>query len=128
MEDESIDCAVWTYNLNSALIKDANAFAYCVLQPSTHVVKEIVEKKTISNTPEKDPLVVGSFWFRRGKDFIETAEEAIEKDISVNGEHYVGTSLNLMISEGKNPKWPEPLPKSPGPMGSGNGLSKISVS
>ena len=33
---------------------------------------------------------------------MDSAEHAIEKNIQVNGEHYIGNSLNKLIKEGKN--------------------------
>ena len=59
------------------------------------------KKKTISDTPHLDPLVVGTFWFRRAKDFTDAAENLIENDITINDEHYVGTSINYLIEQGK---------------------------
>ena len=42
---------------------------------STHT--EVVEKKTISDTPEKDPTVVGTFTYRRFGDFVTGAKSLI---------------------------------------------------
>jgi len=101
IEDSSIDAAIWTSRLGACLTKDPNAFAYCVTEIGGKDVKKIVEKKTISSEPGKDPLVVGTFWFRRASDFIFSAEEAIRRDLNVNGEHYVANSMNLMLALGR---------------------------
>ena len=101
LDDPSIDGAIWTYKLNSTLTKEPTAFAYCVVGDDGATVEQLVEKKTISDTPHKDPLVVGSFWFRRASDFIHAAKEAIETKLTVNNEFYVGTSLNILFAEGK---------------------------
>ena len=69
-----------------------------ILTPS---ISFVVEKKTISESPNLDPLVVGTFWYRQAIDFVDAAENLIANDITVNGEHYVGTSINYLINKGK---------------------------
>ncbi len=101
VEDESIDAVIWTYRLGANMTKNYKAFAYCVTANDDTEVKRIVEKNTISESPGKDALVVGTFWFRRAKDFISSAEQAISQDLQVNGEHYVANSMNLLLKEGK---------------------------
>lgn len=102
ISDPDIDGAIWTYRMNSAITKNPKAFAYCRVGDDGQTILEIVEKNTISDSPEKDPLVVGTFWYRRAKDFVSGAQDMIEKNITVNGEHYVGTSINQLIEEGKH--------------------------
>jgi NDP-sugar pyrophosphorylase family protein len=101
VEDKTIDGVIWTYRLENCLAKDPKAFAYCLTGDDNVTIIKIVEKDTISNNPEKDPMVVGSFWFRYAKDFIYAAETAIRLDINVNGEHYVANSINLLLEQGK---------------------------
>ncbi len=101
LQNELIDGAVWTYRLGANLTKNPKAFAYCVLWDDSKLISKIVEKDTISDFPEKDPLVVGSFWFRNTKDFIYAAETAILKNLTIKGEHYIANSINLLIEQGK---------------------------
>jgi len=65
------------------------------------LIREVVEKKTISTAPHLDPLVIGTFWFRRAADFKLAAHLLIDKNITVNGEHYVGTSINSLLDMGR---------------------------
>ena len=46
-------------------------------------------------------MALGSFWFRRGKDFIYAAKHAIKNDVNVNGEHFVANGINILLTEGK---------------------------
>lgn len=101
VSDETIDAAIWTCRLGANLTKNPNAFAYCLTANDGTTVTKIVEKATISESPGEDPLVVGTFWFRRAEDFIRIAEKAIDLNININGEHYVANSMNLMINEGR---------------------------
>ena len=61
----------------------------------------MVEKETISENPSSDPLVIGTFWYRRALDFKLAARNLIDNNIRVNDEHYVGTSINYLIEQGK---------------------------
>ena len=45
-------------------------------------------------------MVTGTFWFRKGKHFVEGVKGLIEEDIRINDEYYVGTSINFLISKG----------------------------
>jgi dTDP-glucose pyrophosphorylase len=81
-------------------VKNPSAFAYCVVAKDGLTVAKVVEKEVISDKPQFDPLVVGTFWFRRAGDFKRAARSLIDKDIRVNGEHYVGTSINQLIEQG----------------------------
>ena len=101
INDTTIDIAIWTYRMGAMLTKNPNAFAYCKTEDNSNIITQIVEKSTISNDPQNDPLLVGTFWFRNSRDFIYSAENAIENDININGEHYIGNSLNTLIKNGK---------------------------
>ena len=83
------------------VLKNPEMFAYCKVKEDGFSIHEVVEKSTISNTPNLDPLVVGTFWFRRAKDFKLAANNLIEKDIRINGEHCIGNSINFLLKNGK---------------------------
>ena len=100
LSDPSIDGAIWTYRMGAGLVKNPMAFAYCRTDNDGRVL-EVVEKRTISDHPEADPLVVGTFWYRHAKDFLWAAHRMIDLGITVNGEHYVGTSINQLLEAGK---------------------------
>ena len=102
-KETDTDVIVWTYKLNSMLVKDFNAFAYCQIDENG-TVTSIVEKSTISNNPKNDNMIIGSFWFKNANDFIYSAENAVRNNINVNGEHYIGNSLNALIKNGKKIK------------------------
>ncbi len=101
LDDLTIDGAIWTYRSGSMALKDPEKFAYCQLRKDGMTIDKVVEKQTISDTPYLDPLVVGTFWYRRAGDFKSAARNLIDNNIMVNGEHYVGTSINYLIEEGK---------------------------
>jgi dTDP-glucose pyrophosphorylase len=60
------------------------------------LVEEVAEKRPISNI-----ATVGIYYYKHGKDFVEAAEQMIEKDIRTNNEFYVAPAFNEMIASGK---------------------------
>lgn len=63
------------------------------------------EENYIVETAEKRPLskhaIAGFFYFRKGKDFIESAMNMIKKDANVNGLYYISPTLNEMVLNNK---------------------------
>ena len=100
LNDRSIDGVIWTVRTKGLPVKNPEAFAYCKVSQDGKTITEVVEKATISENPELDPLVVGTFWYRRAGDFKRGAAHLIDNDITVNGEHYVATSINHLIERG----------------------------
>lgn len=58
----------------------------------------------VTESVEKNPIskhaVVGFYWFKKGKDFVQSAKEMIRKEASVNGVFYISPSLNEMVLDG----------------------------
>jgi dTDP-glucose pyrophosphorylase len=100
LADKNIDVIVWTFKIGTIKKANPNAFAYCRTEGNR--VVEIVEKQTISDTPHLDPAVVGSFTYRKSKFFLNSAKQMIKKNIRINNEFYVATSINQLIEEGYN--------------------------
>ena len=98
LADEKLDVIVWTFKIGAIKKADPCAFAYCRTEGDR--VTEVVEKKVISDTPHLDPAVVGSFTYKRAELFLYGAKKMIGKNIRVNNEFYVGTSINQLIEEG----------------------------
>jgi dTDP-glucose pyrophosphorylase len=101
INDDEADIIIWTIKLGGNLIKDPKAFAYCEVNENNKRVNKVIEKDTISNDPGNDNLVIGSFWFRTAKSFFELAEISHSKNYNVNGEIYIGNSINQAIEAGK---------------------------
>jgi dTDP-glucose pyrophosphorylase len=98
--DPDVDVIIWTFKIGAVKKANPNAFAYCRTDGGR--VVEVVEKRTISSTPENDPAVVGSFSYRTADLFIRGVRQMVAKNIRVNNEFYVGTSINQLIEAGCN--------------------------
>lgn len=58
---------------------------------------ELAEKKVISNN-----ALIGIHYWKKGRYFIESTEELINKDIRMNNEYYVSLTYNMLINKGLN--------------------------
>ena len=91
------DVIIFTFKLRSQPVGSYENFAYCKVRKNN--VTRVVEKKIISNLPQTDNMVTGTFWFRQASIFLKAADNLISKQIKVNNEYYVGTSINHLINQ-----------------------------
>jgi dTDP-glucose pyrophosphorylase len=83
---------------------DAGVVSFNSVHPRYSFVKlnaagepvEFAEKKPISKN-----ALVSFYYFKRGKDFVESAKDVIRKDSPVNGNFYISQTLNEMILKQK---------------------------
>jgi hypothetical protein len=59
-----------------------------------------ISVKTPLNTPANDPIVLGTFTFRRATDFRKALNRLIERDGRINGEFYIDSLINDAIGLG----------------------------
>jgi dTDP-glucose pyrophosphorylase len=85
----NVDAIVWTFNSvhpKWSFVK-TNSRGYII---------EVAEKKPIS-----DIATCGIYWYRKGSDFVQYAEQMIEKNIRVKNEFYIAPVYNELISDHK---------------------------
>ena len=93
------DCLVWTFRNNKTVVEKPEAYGWCIVDDKLNV-KKISVKKSISDTPMKDHSVVGAFWFKEGKIFVEAAEKMIKENRKIKNEFYVDEAINDVIELG----------------------------
>lgn len=79
-----------------------------VTMSSTHPKWSFVEtdeNRNITRTAEKEPIsdqaTVGIYYWRKGSDFVRSANQMIQQNAKVNGEYYICPTYNWLIAEGK---------------------------
>lgn len=97
------DCLVWTFRNNVAVKNKPQAYGWVIVDDKDNISK-ISVKIPISDNPIKDHAIVGTFWFKKGKIFIEAVENMIKKNIKVNNEFYVDSVINEVIESGYRTK------------------------
>ena len=59
-----------------------------------------ISVKTPLDSPATDPIVLGTFTFRRAEDFHRVVEHLIARDGRINGEFYIDSCINDAIELG----------------------------
>lgn len=93
------DIIIFTSKLENQIVKNYNAFAYCKIDKNKNVIK-IIEKKIISNKPELDHVVTGSFWFKKISSCFLSQKISEKKKHIINNEYYVANNINNLIKLG----------------------------
>ncbi len=99
MINSDIDCLVWTFrNYPGA---NARPEMYSWVREENGLVKKILLKQTVSETPEKDPCIVGAFWFKKAGDLISSAKEFTSNPKPTAGEFHLEGCIDYLIKQGK---------------------------
>lgn len=59
-----------------------------------------VSVKTPLADPSRDPIITGTFTFRRGADFVRSVERMIAREARINGEYYIDTCIEDALALG----------------------------
>lgn len=83
---------------------DGMIFTFYASHPKWSFVK-LSEEGLITEVAEKRPIsdiaTCGIYWFRKGREFTESAHEMIGKNIRTNNEFYIAPVFNESIQKGK---------------------------
>jgi len=97
VQDPSVDVIVWGVRGYPNAIRNPKMFGW--IDAVDGQVRS-VSVKTPLNNPESDPVVVGTFTFRRAEDFRRALDRLIERDGRINGEFYIDSLINDAIALG----------------------------
>jgi NDP-sugar pyrophosphorylase family protein len=103
LENPDCDAAIFTIQNFPSVRSFPNSFAYVVPERDESCfasIKQVSVKKPVSAEPEKDHLLVGTFWFRSVTFLKEAIEDLVKRDIRVNGELYLDSIFELMLEKG----------------------------
>lgn len=97
--DDKVDVIVFSFRNNVTVESKPEAYGWINVDKDNNA-QSISVKEQISDTPINDHAVVGTFWFRYGRDFVAAAEDMIDRNIRVNNEFYVDECINNAIALG----------------------------
>ncbi|CAF2226805.1 unnamed protein product, partial [Rotaria magnacalcarata] len=93
------DAAIFTITGFPGVLRRPEAYAY-VKAETDLTVSSVSVKKPISPTPDRDPLLVGTFWFKKAK-LLKEGIEVMKRhpELRVNGELYLDSIFNIFINK-----------------------------
>ena len=93
------DVTVWTFRNNQSVLQNPNMYGWVKLNKNGKV-NSISCKKAISETPLKDHAIIGTFSFRNPSIFMESVNNMINKNRTVNNEYYIDVAIDESINLG----------------------------
>lgn len=96
ISNPNIEALIFTFRGNPTVEINPSMYSWVLCDNSGRVLS-VKMKQPISKNPINDHAVVGAFWFKKGKYFIENSEEMIKENSRVNGEFYIDNTINYLV-------------------------------
>ena len=97
VDDPLVDVIVWGVRGYPNAIRNPEMFGW--IDVVDDKVRSVSVKKPL-NSPASDPIVLGTFTFRRAEDFRRALDRLISRDGRINGEFYIDSLINDAIALG----------------------------
>jgi NDP-sugar pyrophosphorylase family protein len=97
VNDTSVDIVVWGVRGHPNAIRNPKMFGW--IDAVDGQVRSVSVKKSLDK-PASDPIVLGTFTFRRAEDFRRALDRLLARDGRVNGEFYIDSLINDAIALG----------------------------
>lgn len=102
LQDDAVDVIVWVASGHAAAKYHPEMFGWVEVEEDG-VATGVSVKKTL-NDPRTDPMIVGTFTFKKASDYLEAARRLVARNERVNGEYYVDSLIYDAIKLGLNVK------------------------
>lgn len=100
VKDKSVDAIVWTFRHRSFAQRNPHMYGW-VKVDSRGCVRGVSVKKSISSDPFNDHVIMGIFYFRKVKYFLESVSKMYKKNKRVNNEFYIDSCIGELLDEGR---------------------------
>ncbi|EWY40469.1 hypothetical protein N825_34825 [Skermanella stibiiresistens SB22] len=97
MADPAVDLIVWGYRGHANAARNPAMYGWIDVRDGG--ISGVSVKRPLADTA-RDPVIIGTFTFKRARDFTAAAERMIARDGRVNGEFYVDACVNDAIALG----------------------------
>ncbi|KGG02841.1 Nucleoside-diphosphate-sugar pyrophosphorylase involved in lipopolysaccharide biosynthesis/translation initiation factor 2B gamma/epsilon subunits (eIF-2Bgamma/eIF-2Bepsilon)-like [Prochlorococcus marinus str. MIT 9321] len=97
LKDKSIDIIVWGCKNYPGAKRNPEMYGW--IEEKNNLIKKIHVKK-IYQDPKLDPIIIGTFTFKKGSFFLSSVNDLMQNGSKVNGEYYVDSSINHAIEMG----------------------------
>ncbi len=96
LNDKTIDAIVWTFRGHPSATHHPEMYGW-VKTEDGKIATGVSVKKAISDSPENDHAIVGTFYFRRTSLFTDILQQLKNNNIRVNNEFYVDSMMQLLV-------------------------------
>ena len=102
LKDKKIDAIVWTFKGHPSARENPQMYGWVNTEQEADKLKAtgVSVKKAISDQPENDHAIVGTFYFRKASLFRQALAVLKENNIRINNEFYVDSMVGVLIELG----------------------------
>ena len=97
INSEDFDVIVWGCKGYPGALKNPSMYSW--IYQEDKFISKVSVKKNLDN-PKKDIILIGTFTFKKAKDFIKTTKLNLNDKKTINGEYYVDDVINKCIEIG----------------------------
>jgi NDP-sugar pyrophosphorylase family protein len=97
VENPDVDVIVWGVRGHANAVRHPQMFGW--IDAENGQIRRISVKTPLAS-PATDPIVLGTFTFRRAEDFRQVVSRLIQRDGRINGEFYIDSTINDAIESG----------------------------
>ncbi len=97
LDNDQVDVIVWAVRRNANAIRRPEMFGW--IDEEQGQIRGI-SVKTPLGSPETDPIVLGTFTFRKPEDFRRVVQSLFDRDGRINGEYYLDSCINDALKLG----------------------------
>jgi NDP-sugar pyrophosphorylase family protein len=99
LDDPQTDMIVWVARGYPNAMRHPHMYGWVACYAGSDRVSGVSVKKPLACT-RHDPIIIGTFTFRRGCDFARATERMIAREARVNGEYYIDTCIEDALALG----------------------------
>jgi len=99
LDDPDTDVIIWVVRGYPNAVRHPQMYGWVACEGSSDRVSRVSVKKPLAD-PEHDPIITGTFTFRRSSDFARAVERMIDRDARVNGEFYIDACIEDALALG----------------------------
>ncbi len=97
--ESEIDCLVFSFQGNPAVRCKPESYGWLSLDEKNLVASASV-KAPLPGNPLEHHAIVGAFWFRKARYFVDNARRMIAENDRINNEFYIDQCINYLIRSG----------------------------
>jgi len=103
LDDENVDAIVWSFRNHTSSEQNPRMYGWLKVDKQDNIT-EVSVKVPISDDPYNDHAIIGTFYFRKVKYFLESLKRLYRKNTRINNEFYVDSCINELLEMNLNVK------------------------
>lgn len=93
------DCVVWTFRSHPHARRHPEQYGWAQADERGRILQASC-KRALHEDVSGDHGMIGGFWFRSGRLFLQAADSIIARNLRINKEFYVDTMVGMMVESG----------------------------